>query len=75
MRSLTVATQWHKRKISGNRPNLRNRGILFDLEHPRADIHKSIYNSWLRAISALHPELALISRIKEGRLVIRKLRG
>ena len=47
------------------------RSSLLDPNHPRPEIHRSIYGSWLRSIGILKPDLSLISQVKDGRLVIR----
>jgi hypothetical protein len=65
----TLAARWQRK---GSKHN-RKQG-LFDFKRPRIDIYRSIYDSWLRAVSTLDPDLALMTEIKEGRLSIKALR-
>lgn len=69
----TIARQWHARQAAQKLPYGRLR--LFAHERPGADIHMAIYKSWVRSATVLDPELMLLSRVEQGRLVIEQIQA
>lgn len=64
-----------RRKSRGNRKDKRNRGVLFDQEDPGKKIHQSIYSTWLLSTSVLKPEFSLLSEVKDGKVMLGRIRA
>lgn len=63
-----VADQFHRRRERERRANPMKLPY-FDLEAPRKDVHAALYAAWLRAIEALNPHAAFLTRMQGDRIV------
>jgi len=71
----TIARQRLTRISGMNRRDKRGRDhLLFRQEDLGKKVHRSIYSAWLHSVHVLNPELSLLSEVKNGKLLIKRLK-